>query len=69
MSAVHQPDFILGGVRSGKSREALRLAAASPRASRTGSLATARVGDPDMTHRLVHHRAEGPEAGISERSP
>jgi adenosylcobinamide kinase / adenosylcobinamide-phosphate guanylyltransferase len=59
-SDIHQSDFILGGVRSGKSREALRLAAVSPWAARTGFLATARAGDGDMARRIARHQADRP---------
>ena len=62
MNPVHHSDLILGGVRSGKSREALRLAAAMPRGSRGAFLATARALDGDMEARIARHRAERPEA-------
>ena len=58
MSVVHRSDLILGGVRSGKSREALRLAAAMPRGSRGAFLATAQALDGDMEARIARHRAE-----------
>ena len=61
MSPVHRSDFILGGVRSGKSREALRLAAAMPQGSRGAFLATARALDGDMEARIARHRAERPK--------
>ena len=61
MSPVHRSDLILGGVRSGKSREALRLAAAMPRGSRGAFLATARAVDGDMEARIARHRAERPK--------
>ena len=61
MSPVHRSDLILGGVRSGKSREALRLAAALPRGSRGAFLATARALDGDMEARIARHRAERPK--------
>ena len=60
MSLVHRSDLILGGVRSGKSREALRLAAAMPRGSRGAFLATAQALDGDMEARIARHRAERP---------
>jgi len=59
-SNLHQSDFILGGVRSGKSREALRLAAVSPWGARTGFLATAHAGDGDMARRIARHQADRP---------
>ena len=61
MSPVHRSDLILGGVRSGKSREALRLAAAMPRGSRGAFLATARALDGDMEARIARHRTERPK--------
>ena len=61
MSPVHRSDLILGGVRSGKSREALRLAAAMPRGSRGAFLATAQALDGDMEARIARHRAERPK--------
>ncbi len=52
--------LILGGARSGKSRLALRLAAAKP-APRL-YVATAQPGDPEMAARIERHRRErGPE--------
>lgn len=60
MSIVHRSDLILGGVRSGKSRLALRLAAEMPRGSRGAFLATARALDGDMEARIARHRAERP---------
>ena len=60
MSVVHRSDLILGGVRSGKSRLALRLAAAMPRGSRGAFLATARALNGDMEARIARHRAERP---------
>ena len=61
MSPIHRSDLILGGVRSGKSREALRLAAAMPRGSRGAFLATAQALDGDMEARIARHRAERPK--------
>ena len=60
MSRVHRSDLILGGVRSGKSREALRVAASMPRGSRGAFLATAQALDGDMEARIARHRAERP---------
>jgi len=60
VSLVHRSDLILGGVRSGKSREALRLAAAMPSGSRGAFLATAQALDGDMEARIARHRAERP---------
>jgi adenosylcobinamide kinase / adenosylcobinamide-phosphate guanylyltransferase len=50
--------LILGGVRSGKSRHAEQLAAASDRAVTV--LATARALDAEMTRRIAAHRALRP---------
>ena len=61
MSPVHRSDLILGGVRSGKSREALRLAAALPWGERGAFLATAQALDGDMEARIARHRAERPK--------
>ena len=60
MNRVHRSDLILGGVRSGKSREALRVAATMPRGSRGAFLATAQALDGDMEARIARHRAERP---------
>ena len=60
MSRVHRSDLILGGVRSGKSREALRVAVSMPRGSRGAFLATAQALDGDMEARIARHRAERP---------
>jgi adenosylcobinamide kinase/adenosylcobinamide-phosphate guanylyltransferase len=49
--------FVLGGVRSGKSRFAQRIA------SRSGSvvfIATAKPSDPEMALRIEHHRKSRP---------
>ena len=61
MSRVHRSDLILGGVRSGKSREALRVAASMPRGSRGAFLATAQALDGEMEARIARHRAERPQ--------
>jgi len=69
VSLVHRSDLILGGVRSGKSREALRLAAAMPRGSRGAFLATARALDGDMEARIARHRAERPAGWATIEEP
>ena len=60
MTFAHRSHLILGGVRSGKSREALRVAAAMPRGTRGAFLATAQALDGDMEARIARHRAERP---------
>jgi adenosylcobinamide kinase/adenosylcobinamide-phosphate guanylyltransferase len=57
-AVVAQLTFILGGARSGKSRFALRLAAASKR--RVAFIATATASDREMAERIRRHRAERP---------
>lgn len=52
--------LILGGVRSGKSRVAERLAMAS--GLPVTYIATATAGDEEMRTRIDHHRAQRPEA-------
>ncbi|MBI1725729.1 MAG: bifunctional adenosylcobinamide kinase/adenosylcobinamide-phosphate guanylyltransferase [Candidatus Rokubacteria bacterium] len=69
MSLAHRSDLILGGVRSGKSREALRLAAAMPRSSRGAFLATAQALDGDMEARIARHRAERPAGWATIEEP
>ena len=69
MSFVHRSDLILGGVRSGKSREALRQAATSPRGSRGAFLATAQALDGDMRERIARHRAERPKGWTTVEEP
>ena len=69
MSLVHRSDLILGGVRSGKSREALRLATAMPRGSRGAFLATAQAFDGDMEARIARHRAERPAGWATLEEP
>jgi len=67
--AVHRSDLVLGGVRSGKSRLALRLAAAMPRGSRGAFLATAQALDGDMEARIARHRAERPAGWATLEEP
>ena len=69
MSLVHSSDLILGGVRSGKSREALRRAAMFPRGSRGVFLATAQGLDGDMQARIARHRAERPRSWTTVEEP
>src|SRR5579862_1481794 len=59
--------LVLGGVRSGKSRYALRLAAG---ASRVTFLATAeRREDEEMQRKIERHRAERPDHWITVEEP
>jgi adenosylcobinamide kinase/adenosylcobinamide-phosphate guanylyltransferase len=69
VSLVHRSDLILGGVRSGKSREALRVAASMPRGSRGAFLATAQALDGDMDARIARHRAERPKGWATVEEP
>jgi adenosylcobinamide kinase/adenosylcobinamide-phosphate guanylyltransferase len=69
VSVVHRSDLVLGGVRSGKSREALRLAAAMPTGSRGAFLATAQALDGDMEARIARHRAERPAGWATLEEP
>ena len=69
MSFVHRLDLILGGVRSGKSREALRLAAEFPRGVRGAFLATAQALDSDMKARIARHQAERPKGWATVEEP
>ncbi|HEY4908487.1 MAG TPA: bifunctional adenosylcobinamide kinase/adenosylcobinamide-phosphate guanylyltransferase [Methylomirabilota bacterium] len=69
MSLVHRSDLILGGARSGKSREALRLAMMFPRGSRGAFLATAQAFDGDMAARIARHRAERPKGWATVEEP
>jgi len=52
--------FILGGVRSGKSRYAQQLA--SDIGKRVLFLATAEAGDDEMKHRIAKHKSSRPES-------
>jgi adenosylcobinamide kinase/adenosylcobinamide-phosphate guanylyltransferase len=69
VSFVHRSDLILGGVRSGKSREALRMAALLPAGSRGGFLATAQALDADMQARIARHQAERPQGWTTVEEP
>jgi adenosylcobinamide kinase / adenosylcobinamide-phosphate guanylyltransferase len=69
VSRMHRSDLILGGVRSGKSREALRVAAAMPACSRGAFLATAQALDGDMGARIARHRAERPAGWETVEEP
>jgi adenosylcobinamide kinase/adenosylcobinamide-phosphate guanylyltransferase len=69
VSFVHCSDLVLGGVRSGKSREALRLAASLPRGFRGAFLATAQALDADMRVRIARHQAERPRGWATVEEP
>ena len=69
MSFVHRSDLVLGGVRSGKSREALRLAASLPPGFRGAFLATAQAIDADMRARIERHQAERPRGWVTVEEP
>jgi adenosylcobinamide kinase/adenosylcobinamide-phosphate guanylyltransferase len=69
VSPVHRSDLILGGVRSGKSREALRLAGLLPPGSRGAFLATAQALDDDMGVRIARHRAVRPKGWATLEEP
>jgi adenosyl cobinamide kinase/adenosyl cobinamide phosphate guanylyltransferase len=68
VSFVHRSDLILGGVRSGKSREALRVAALLPPGPR-GFLATAQALDADMQARIARHQEERPQGWTTIEEP
>jgi Adenosyl cobinamide kinase/adenosyl cobinamide phosphate guanylyltransferase len=69
VSFVHRSDLILGGVRSGKSREALRVAALLPPGSRGCFLATAQALDADMQARIARHQEERPQGWTTIEEP
>lgn len=69
MSFVPQSDLILGGVRSGKSREALRVAALLPPGFRGCFLATAQALDADMQARIARHQVERPPGWTTVEEP
>ena len=58
--------LILGGVRSGKSRHALRLAGG---ASRVTFVATGKAVDGEMRDRIERHQAERPSNWITREEP
>lgn len=59
--------LILGGVRSGKSRLAERLAAESGKA--VCYIATAHAGDGEMAARIAHHQSRRPAHWHSREAP
>jgi adenosylcobinamide kinase / adenosylcobinamide-phosphate guanylyltransferase len=69
VSFVPHSDLILGGVRSGKSREALRVAALLPPGFRGCFLATAQALDADMQARIARHQAERPQGWTTVEEP
>ncbi|HEX5596271.1 MAG TPA: bifunctional adenosylcobinamide kinase/adenosylcobinamide-phosphate guanylyltransferase [Micromonosporaceae bacterium] len=58
MRSGNQLTVLFGGARSGKSRLAVAMAAARPRAVTV--IATGRATDPEMADRIRRHRAERP---------
>lgn len=68
MIAGHWSHVILGGARSGKSRQALDLAR-SAQAPRTVFLATAQPRDGDMAARIAGHRSERPAVWRTVEEP
>jgi len=68
-SDLHRSDLILGGVRSGKSRQAILLATASAAGARTGLRATARAADGDMARRIARHQADRPKSWCTVEEP
>jgi adenosylcobinamide kinase / adenosylcobinamide-phosphate guanylyltransferase len=69
VSFVPHSDLILGGVRSGKSREALRVAALLPPGFRGCFLATAQALDADMQARIARHQTERPPGWTTVEEP
>jgi adenosylcobinamide kinase / adenosylcobinamide-phosphate guanylyltransferase len=59
--------FLLGGARSGKSRLAVRLAAAS--GAPVVFVATGEAGDEEMAERIARHRAERPAGWRTVEAP
>ena len=58
---------LLGGARSGKSRLAVELAAASE--APVTFLATGQAGDEEMARKIASHRAERPEGWLTVEEP
>lgn len=69
MSFVHRSDLVLGGVRGGKSRQAMRVAATLPSGFRGAFLATAQALDADMKARIERHQAERPSGWVTVEEP
>jgi adenosylcobinamide kinase / adenosylcobinamide-phosphate guanylyltransferase len=67
VTVLHHSEFILGGARSGKSRQALARARQS-RGS-TVFLATAPLADASMQARIARHRAERPRDWTTVEEP
>jgi len=59
--------FIIGGARSGKSRHAEQLAAATQLP--VTYIATAQAGDAEMAARIAHHRAHRPAQWATLEAP
>ena len=67
MTHPHLSHLILGGVRSGKSRQAVLEARCAGR--RTAFVATAEPGDADMRARIARHQAERPRDWVTVEEP
>jgi adenosylcobinamide kinase/adenosylcobinamide-phosphate guanylyltransferase len=64
--AVHSSHLVLGGARSGKSRQAQALARGH---RRVALVATAEALDADMAERIARHQAERPSDWLTLESP
>lgn len=66
-----QRHLVIGGARSGKTRQALDLAAAiaSERCASVVYVATAEPGDAEMVERIARHRAERPPGWRTIEAP
>ena len=67
MAPIVESHLVLGGARSGKSRQAVALAQAVP--GRVAFVATAIPADPDLRARIARHRAERPRDWLTVEEP